>query len=118
MINVNYRDSRPIYRQIKDEIKRMLITGIIKSDEKLDSVRELAIKTAINPNTIARAYRELEAEGYIYSVAGKGSFASNTTEMVQTHRNLLFEKFKEVTNELIFLNFDKEILISYIQEKT
>ncbi|MCR5521853.1 MAG: GntR family transcriptional regulator, partial [Lachnospiraceae bacterium] len=77
MININYRDSRPIYRQIKDEIKRMMMAGIIKPDQKLESVRELAVQTAINPNTIARSYRELEAEGFIYSVAGKGSFASN-----------------------------------------
>ncbi len=116
MININYRDSRPIYRQIKDEIKRLMMAGIIKPDQKLESVRELAVKTAINPNTIARAYRELESEGYLYSVAGKGSFASNAAEMAETHTNMLFEKFKEVTNELVYLNFDKEKLITFIRD--
>ncbi len=116
MININYRDSRPIYQQIKDELKRMMMAGIIKPDQKLESVRELAVQTAINPNTIARSYRELEAEGYIYSVAGKGSFASNVTEMTEAHANMLFEKFKEVTRELVFLNFDIEKMIKFIKE--
>ncbi len=92
------------------------MAGIIKPDQKLESVRELAVKTAINPNTIARAYRELESEGYLYSVAGKGSFASNAAEMAETHTNMLFEKFKEVTNELVYLNFDKEKLITFIRD--
>ena len=116
MININYRDSRPIYRQIKDEIKRMMMAGIIKPDQKLESVRELAVQTAINPNTIARSYRELEAEGFIYSVAGKGSFASNVAEMTQAHANMLFERFKEVSRELVFLNFDTEKMIKYIND--
>ena len=116
MININYRDARPIYQQIKDEIKRMMMAGIIKPDQKLESVRELAVQTAINPNTIARSYRELEAEGYIYSVAGKGSFASNVTEMTEAHTNMLVEKFKEVTRELVFLNFDIEKLIKFIND--
>ena len=116
MININYRDSRPIYQQIKDEIKRMMIAGVIKPDQKLESVRELAAQTAINPNTIARSYRELEAEGYIYSVAGKGSFASNSAELTEAHKNMLFEKFTEVTRELIALSFDKNKLIGFINE--
>ena len=116
LININYRDSRPIYRQIKDEIKRMMMAWIIKPDQKLESVRELAVQTAINPNTIARSYRELEAEGFIYSVTGKGSFASNVAEMTQAHANMLFERFKEVSRELVFLNFDTEKMIKYIND--
>ena len=76
MIQLNYRDSKPIYEQIKDGLRRLVITGSIAKDEKLPSVRELASELAITPNTIQRAYRELETEGYIYTVAGKGSFAA------------------------------------------
>ena len=76
MLTLNYRDSRPIYEQIKDGLRRMIVTGAISADEKLPSVRSLAMDLAINPNTIQRAYAELEAEGYIYSVAGRGSFVS------------------------------------------
>lgn len=76
MIVLGYRDSRPLYQQVKDSLRRMMLTGLLEPDEKLPSVRSLATQLAINPNTIQRAYAELEAEGYIYSVAGRGSFVS------------------------------------------
>ena len=76
MIVLDYPDSRPLYKQVKDSLRRMMLTGLLEPDEKLPSVRSLATQLAINPNTIQRAYAELEAEGYIYSVAGRGSFVS------------------------------------------
>lgn len=76
MIVLDYRDSRPLYQQVKDSLRRMMLTGLLEPDEKLPSVRSLATQLAINPNTIQRAYAELEAEGYIYSVAGRGIFVS------------------------------------------
>lgn len=76
MIVLDYRDSRPLYQQVKDSLRRMMLTGLLEPDEKLPSVRSLATQLAINSNTIQRAYAELEAEGYIYSVAGRGSFVS------------------------------------------
>ncbi len=76
MIVLDYRDSRPLYQQVKDSLRRMMLTGLLEPDEKLPSVRSLATQLAINPNTIQRAYAELEAEGSIYSVAGRGSFVS------------------------------------------
>ena len=76
MIVLDYRDSRPLYQQVKDSLRRMMLTGLLEPDEQLPSVRSLATQLAINPNTIQRAYAELEAEGYIYSVAGRGSFVS------------------------------------------
>jgi len=76
MIVLDYRDSRPLYQQVKDSLRRMMLTGLLEPDEKLPSVRSLATQLAINPNTIQRACAELEAEGYIYSVAGRGSFVS------------------------------------------
>ena len=62
MLTLNYRDSRPIYEQIKDGLRRMIVTGAMAQDEKLPSVRALATQLSINPNTIQRAYNELEAE--------------------------------------------------------
>ena len=76
MIVLDYRDSRPLYQQVKDSLRRMMLTGLLEPEEKLPSVRSLATQLAINPNTIQRAYAELEAEGYIYSVTGRGSFVS------------------------------------------
>ena len=74
MIHLDYRDARPIYTQIVDNFRNQIRAGILEDGEKLPSVRELASELAINPNTIQRAYRELEAEGWIASVSGKGSF--------------------------------------------
>ena len=74
MLTLNYRDSRPIYGQIKDGLRRMIVSGALEPGEKLPSIRAMAVDLAINPNTIQRAYAELEAEGFIYSVPGKGSY--------------------------------------------
>ena len=76
MLSLNYRDSRPIYEQVRDGLRRLIITGAIPAGDKLPSVRAMAAQLAINPNTIQRAYESLEQEGYAYSVPGKGSFAA------------------------------------------
>lgn len=76
MLNLDYRDARPIYEQVRDGLRRLMVSGIIQEGEQLPTVRAMATSLAINPNTIQRAYSELEAEGYIYSVPGKGSFAA------------------------------------------
>ena len=76
MIRLDYRDARPIYEQVKDGLRRLVVTGAIQPGDKLPSVRALASSLAINPNTIQRAYEALEAEGYLRAVAGKGCFAA------------------------------------------
>ena len=90
MIQLNYRDAKPIYEQIKDGLKHLLLSGAVAAGEKLPSVRELASSLAINPNTIQRAYKELENEGYIYSVSGKGTFAAEKQDVVQIRKDELF----------------------------
>lgn len=79
MIHLDYRDARTIYSQVFDAFKTQIESGILQPGEKLPSVRELAATLAINPNTIQRAYRELENEGFIGSMAGKGSFVLERT---------------------------------------
>ena len=71
MFQLDFGDHRPLYEQIRDKIKEMIIEGLLDENEKLPSVREMASSLAINPNTIQKAYRELENEGYIYSVKAK-----------------------------------------------
>ena len=107
MIQLNYRDSKPIYEQIKDGFRKLIITNSLSANEKLPSVRELASGLAINPNTIQKAYRDLESEGYTYTVAGKGTF-------VAEHRELL-EEFDEVVEELCFLSVSRSDLITRIE---
>ena len=116
MIQLNYRDAKPIYEQIKDGLRRLLITGAIAQDEKLPSVRELASELAINPNTIQRAYRELESEGYIYTVSGKGSFVAEQSDVSGRRNEALLQQFDEIVRELLFLSEDKEALIKRIEE--
>ena len=116
MLNINYRDPRPIYEQVKDSIRRLIVSGAMPSGEKLPSVRELAAEGSVNPNTIQRAYRELEAEGYIYSVQGKGSFVGERREIDQSRRNALLRHLDETVTELIFLGSSREELCKRIME--
>ena len=103
MIQLNYRDSRPFYQQIKDNIRHLVISRAVNTNEKLPSVRELASSLAINPNTIQRAYRELETEGYIYTVPGKGSFVSEVKDAAKERRMDLFQIFDATVKELLYL---------------
>ena len=96
MISLNYRDARPIYEQIKNGLKRLIVTGALKEGDKLPSVRSLATELAINPNTIQKAYNELENEGYIYSVPGKGSFASGDARTDERRKEELKHRFREL----------------------
>ena len=89
MLNLDYRDARPIYEQVKEGLRRLMVSGAIREGEKLPSVRSMASSLAINPNTIQRAYEALEAEGYLYSVPGKGSFAAPHTGVDQRRREAL-----------------------------
>ena len=115
MIQLNYRDSKPIYEQIKDGLKRLIITGAIAPDEKMPSVRELASQLAINPNTIAKAIRELEQEGYIYTITGRGSFAADRKDISAGRNDQLLKKFDEIVKELLFLNENKDDLKQRIE---
>ena len=115
MISLNYRDSRPIYEQIKDELRKLIVTGALSRDEKLPSVRALAAQLAINPNTIQRAYNELEGEGYIYSVPGKGSFASANAGGDENRKRELMEKVRELLAELRYLGVSQQELADLIR---
>ena len=103
VISLNYRDARPIYEQVKDGLRHLVVTGAILPGDKLPSVRALATSLAINPNTIQRAYEALEGEGYLYSVAGKGSFAAEQKNVDGSRRATLLSRFDEVAAELVFL---------------
>ena len=109
-MQLNYRDSKPIYEQIKEGIRRMIVMNVIKQDEKLPSVRVLACKYAINPNTIAKAYRELEEEGYLYTQSGKGTFVADAKTARQSRAKHLKLLFDQVVTELFVLETPVEEL--------
>ena len=116
MISLNYRDSRPIYEQIKDGLRKLIVTGGLRPDEKMPSVRALAAQLAINPNTIQRAYNELEGEGYIYSVPGKGSFAAGNPGADEARRKELETQVRELVAELRYLGVTAEELSALVKE--
>ena len=110
MLNLDYRDARPIYEQVKDGLRRLMVTGVIQEGEKLPSVRTMAGTLAINPNTIQRAYEALESEGYVYSVPGKGSFAAPNTGVDEGRKHDLLHTFDQTAGELLFLGVSGEEL--------
>lgn len=115
-MQLNYRDSKLIYEQIKESIRRMIVMNVIKQDEKLPSVRVLACKYAINPNTIARAYRELEDEGYLYTQSGKGTFVADAKNARQSRAKHLKLLFDQVVTELIILETPVEELMTRVDD--
>lgn len=116
MLSLNYRDSSPIYEQIKNGIKRLIVTGVMKEGDKLPSVRALATELAINPNTIQKAYNELENEGFIYSVPGKGSFITGEVRKDDQRRTELENRVRELLTELRFLGAGREELLALLEE--
>lgn len=92
MITIDYKDRRPLYQQLMERIEELALSGLIQPDEQLPSVRSLAVELAINPNTIQRAYGELEKKGVVYSVPGRGSFLASGQDRL---RSLNREKSRE-----------------------
>ena len=93
---MDYKDTRPIYEQVVEKFKLLILKGVIQKDEQMPSVRSLAVELSINPNTIQKAYAELERQGYIYTVKGRGNFISD-------NKNLLDERKEELKKRMIFL---------------
>jgi GntR family transcriptional regulator len=119
IIAIDLRSSKPIYEQIRDNIKRLIITGALNQDEKLPSIRELAQITSINPNTIQKAYRELENEGLIYTVAGRGNFVSPPPKKQdQVRVNELYGLLTNIIEELIYLGIPERDIIKVIHDTT
>lgn len=116
IIAIDLRNPKPIYEQIKDNIKQLIITGSLKQDEKLPSIRDLAQTTAINPNTIQKAYKDLESDGFIYVVAGRGNFVAPTPKKLdpkQIHN--LYNTLKATVGELSFLGVPESKIIGVVQ---
>ena len=110
MLNLDYRDARPIYEQVRDGLRRLMVSGIIQEGEQLPTVRAMATSLAINTNTIQRAYELLEAEGYVSSVPGKGSFAAPHHQVDSARRDGLLRVFDDTATELMFLGLSADTL--------
>ena len=107
MILLDLKDSRPIYEQVVERLQELMMLGILEEDSQMPSVRSLAMGLSINPNTIQRAYRQLEAEGWCYSVPGKGSFAGSGRRQDAQRIEQLFRVLRETVSELLYLGVSR-----------
>lgn len=115
MILLDYKDRRPLYEQIVDKFSDMILKGVLKPDEKLPSVRNLAMELSINPNTIQRAYMELEHKGFLYSVKGRGNFVSDSSVLKEERRQEIKEKLAKHLREAYIHGIPKEEIEKLIQ---
>lgn len=114
MISLDYKDGRSLHEQIAAQLKELIISGVLTRDEQLPSVRELSVSLTVNPNTVQRAYRELELEGFTYSVKGRGSFVAPVTRAQNEKKTLeLYERLTSIIKELIYLG-EKKVSIENI----
>ena len=112
MYKLDHTSGKPIYEQIRDNLKKLIIDGVLKPDEKILSVRELAVEMTINPNTIQKAYKDLENEGYIYSVRAKGFFVAPKDNVKNTET--LFKALRETVSELYYLGAEERELLETV----
>lgn len=116
MFQLDFMDRRPLYEQIKDKMKALIINGVLKANERIPSVRELAQSLTINPNTIQKAYKDLEFEGFIYSVRAKGNFVTPLENSFnQARKDELLRDLEKTAAELMYMQVKKEELISRIE---
>lgn len=115
MIILDYKDRRPIYEQIVDRYKEMILKGILEPDSQLPSVRTLAMELSINPNTIQRAYAELEHQGFTYSVKGKGSFITLSESLLQQKKKEIAMGIDKLVKEAKILKITEEQFIEMVR---
>jgi len=115
--NINHSSDRPVYQQIMDQIKRDIALGRLIKNEKLPTVRQLAGQIAINPNTIAKAYRQLEQEGIIVTKAGAGAFVANLDSNLSrsVRKKLISEELERIAVEAYHMQIDRQALSEWFE---
>ena len=116
MILLDQTDRRPIYEQITEKLAELMVRGILEENSPLPSVRNLAAELSINPNTVQRAYIELEREGYIYSVKGKGSFVASLDGIRHKRLSELTESLKSGIRRAKAAGVTEEELIQTVRD--
>ena len=117
MVHLDYRDVRPIYTQIADGFRAQIKAGVLRGEDRLPSVRELAAELSINPNTIQRAYRQLEAEGWIATVPGKGCFVCGLRDYSESENLDLLAAFDKAAAALLQQGTSREELIARLERE-
>ena len=103
MIILDYRDTRPLYEQIVDKFQMLILSGALEPNSRMPSVRSLAVELSINPNTIQRAYSELERNGFLYTVKGKGNYVAYSDSLKDVRKQEILEKLRDLKKEALLL---------------
>ena len=116
MILLDYKDSRPIYEQVAEKLQELMLLGVLDEDGQMPSVRSLAMELSINPKTIQRAYGELERQGFLYTVKGRGSFVGSVSRLREARRQALKGKLSELAKEAQSLEMDRAGFVKMAEE--
>lgn len=117
MIILDYKDARPICEQVVDKFQKLILTGALEPNTKMPSVRSLAVELSINPNTIQRAYSELEREGFIYTVKGRGNFVAYDESLLRYRKDEIYRKLEEIVREAGEIGISRQELSAYLKER-
>ena len=117
MIVLDYRDRRPLYEQVTEKLEELMFTGVLPPDSRLPSVRNMATELSINPNTIQRAYAELERQGYIDSIQGKGSFVADGKRLADGIRKDWEKQFDTAIEEGLRIGVNYQNMINMLEER-
>lgn len=114
MLFLDYQDRRPIYEQIVEKFRMLILSGALEPSSKMPSVRQLAVELSINPNTIQRAYMELEQQGLICPVKGKGSFVTDSSRIRRIGMEETLSELKEIAEKGKALGVGEKEMIGVI----
>ena len=118
MFQIDLKNRKPIYEQVVDNFKKLIIKGVLKEDDKVPSIRDMSKILTVNPNTVQKAYRELENKGYFYTVHGQGTFISTPEkEYDMKEKKLLYDQLGEILDQLKFFGETKEDIVNFMEDR-
>ncbi|NEU30761.1 GntR family transcriptional regulator [bacterium LRH843] len=118
-IRINPKSTTPLYEQIIEQVKEAIVKGIVEEGEKLPSVRDLASQIVLNPNTVSKAYKELERAGVIVTIRGKGTFVAEKEERFDDprEREVIKRQLKRLVIEASYVGVTKEKMVAWVEEE-
>lgn len=117
MIILDYRDTRPLYEQIVDKFQMLILSGALEPNSRMPSVRSLAVELSINPNTIQRAYSELERNGFLYTVKGKGNYVAYSDSLKGVRKQEILEKLRDLKKEALSMGMTVKELTEFLEQE-
>ena len=117
MIILDYRDTRPLYEQIVDKFQMLILSGTLEPNSRMPSVRSLAGGLSINPNTIQRAYSELERTGFLYTVKGKGNYVAYSDSLKDVRKQEILEKLRDLKKEALSMGMTVKELTEFLEQE-